>query len=104
MTYYQIIDHGYIVGFGTNGNGETITETEYNTLITTFANRPTPPNGYGYKLKTDMTWELAKIEPSFEDLTNEEALTYYINEQTGANDPDLVSAAETLIKNTITED
>ncbi|MBQ1716810.1 MAG: hypothetical protein II517_04190 [Ruminococcus sp.] len=31
------------------------------------------------------------------------ALTRYINEQMGAGNPDLVSAAETLIKNTITE-
>lgn len=32
------------------------------------------------------------------------ALTRYINEQTGENDPDLVSATETLIKTTITEE
>ena len=33
-----------------------------------------------------------------------QALTRYINEHTGANDPDLVSATETLIKTTITEE
>lgn len=40
-----------------------------------------------------------------DDATEEEqALTRYINEHTGASNPDLVSAAETLIKITITEE
>lgn len=36
--------------------------------------------------------------------TAEEALTRYANELTGADDPDLISAAETLIEQRIKED
>ena len=37
-------------------------------------------------------------------ITDEEALTRYANALTGANDPDLISAAETLITDRIKED
>lgn len=37
-------------------------------------------------------------------ITDEEALTRYANSITGANDPDLISAAETLITERIKED
>ena len=46
--------------------------------------------------------ELPPIEP--EPLTDEEALTRYANSITGANDPDLISAAETLIEQRIKEE
>lgn len=45
---------------------------------------------------------LANTEPPLEDKA--EALTRYANELTGANDPDLISAAETLITDRIKED
>ena len=38
------------------------------------------------------------------DTAPEEALTRYANSLTGANDPDLISAAETLITERIKED
>ena len=37
-------------------------------------------------------------------ITDEEALTRYANSITGANDPDIISAAETLIEQRIKED
>lgn len=37
-------------------------------------------------------------------ISEEEALTRYANELTGADDPDLISAAETLIEQRIKED
>ena len=37
-------------------------------------------------------------------ISDEEALTRYANELTGANDPDLISAAETLIEQRIKEE
>ena len=37
-------------------------------------------------------------------ITDEEALTRYANTLTGANDPDLISAAETLIEQRIKEE
>ena len=43
-------------------------------------------------------WELVEIP-----ITDEDALTRYANELTGADDPDLISAAETLIKQRMEE-
>lgn len=44
-------------------------------------------------------WEVKEIP-----ITDEEALTRYANTLTGASDPDLISAAETLIEQRIKED
>lgn len=44
-------------------------------------------------------WEIKEIP-----ITDEEALTRYANALTGANDPDLISAAETLITERIKEE
>lgn len=44
-------------------------------------------------------WEVKEVP-----ITDEEALTRYANSLTGASDPDLISAAETLIEQRIKED
>jgi len=104
MKYYKTVDNGYIISVGTGSGGTEITEQEYAEILATIRNKPTARDGYDYRLKTDLTWEeyaLPPIEP--EPPTDEEALTRYANELTGANDPDLVSAAETLIKQRMEE-
>ena len=105
MKYYKIIETGYIISIGTGSGGAEITKQEYAEILAVIRNKPTPRDGYDYRLKTDLTWEecaLPPIEP--EPLTDEEALTRYANSLTGANDPDLISAAETLIEQRIKED
>lgn len=58
------------------------------------------PEGYHYE-KT-YTEESGKIIQGWvlvqDEITEESALTRYANEVTGADDPDLMSAAETMIK------
>ena len=98
MRYYKTIDNGYILSVGTGNSGVEITESEYSEILSVIRSKPTAREGFDYRLKTDMTWEeyeLPPIEP--EPLTDEEALTRYANSLTGQNDPDLLSAAETLI-------
>lgn len=105
MRYNKTIDNGYIISIGTGNGGSEITEAEYAEILATIRNKPTARDGYDYRLKTDLTWEeyaLPPIEP--EPPTDEEALTRYANELTGANDPDLISAAETLITDRIKEE
>ena len=105
MRYYKIIDSGYIISVGSGFGGTEITEQEYAEILTIIRNKPTARDGYDYRLKTDLILEeyaLPPIEP--EPLTGEEALTRYANSLTGANDPDLISAAETLITDRIKED
>lgn len=104
MRYYKTIDSGYIISIGTGSGGEEITESEYTEILSVIRDKPTARDGYDYRLKTDLTWEeyeLPPVEP--EPLTDEEALTRYANELTGADDPNLISAAETLITDRIKE-
>lgn len=86
--------------------GEEITEPEYNTIMQKIQNKPTDPEGYTYKLRADnLEWELVELPPiEPEPLTDEQALTRYANTLTSANDPDLISAAETLIEQRIKEE
>ena len=105
MGYYKTIDNSYIISIGTGSGGEEITEQEYAEILSVIRDKPTPREGFDYRLKTDLTWEeyaLPPVEP--EPLTEEEALTRYANTLTGASDPDLISAAETLITDRIKEE
>lgn len=105
MRYYKITNSGYIVSVGTGNGGTGITEQEYAEVLAVIRNKPTAQEGHDYRLKTDMTWEeyeLPPVEP--EPLTDEEAITRYTNSLTGADDPDLISAAETLIEQRIKEE
>ena len=105
MRYYKIVDSGYIISIGTGNSGMEITESEYAEILTTIRNKPTARDGFDYRLKTDLTLEEYKLSPvEPEPPTDEEALTRYANELTGQNDPDLISAAETLITDRIKED
>ena len=105
MRNYKITDNSYILSIGTGSGGTEITEQEYSEILAAIRNKPTPRDGYDYRLKTDLTWEEFKLPPvEPEPLTDEEALTRYVNTLTGANDPDLISAAETLIEQRIKEE
>lgn len=59
--YYKIIEDGYITVIGTGNGGVLITEEEYNSLLTHIRNCPEAPEGYGYRLKEDLTWELYEL-------------------------------------------
>ena len=98
--------NSYITALGTGFGEVEITESEYNAIMQKIQARPTDPRGYQYCLRADnLEWELVELPPiEPEPLTDEEALTRYANSLTGADDPDLLSAAETLIEQRIKED
>lgn len=73
MRFYIQKDEEYIYGIGTGESGEEITEEEYNGLMTIIRNRPVR-EGYGYKLKTDLTWEEYETQPDPDDPTAEDIL------------------------------
>ena len=105
MRYYKTTNNGYIISIGTGFGGTEITEQEYAEILAVIRNKPTARDGYDYRLKTDLTWELVELPPvEPEPPTDEEALTRYANELTGASDPDLISAAETLLEQRIKEE
>jgi hypothetical protein len=65
--YYKIITDGYIMVVGTGNGGISITKEEYESLISHIHNRPEAPEGYDYRLREDLTWELYELPPVPED-------------------------------------
>lgn len=76
--FYKVVDNGYIVGVGTNGNDSAaaITEAEYNEILSAIQTAPKAPDGYQYKLRADnLEWELVEMpEPEDDELSDSEAL------------------------------
>ena len=78
MRYYKQLSDNYIIAIGTGPGGTEITETEYNSILSTIHSRPVSDT-QGYRLRADLTWEAYDLppapEPSDDDeISNEEAL------------------------------
>lgn len=76
MQHKTIIIDGYIRGVCmTTGEGN-ISQAQYDTITELFHNKPTAPDGFDYRLKADLTWELVELPPMpiDDELTAEEAL------------------------------
>lgn len=67
-------ENGYIVAFGKAEN-ETANE-EYKRLQEIMQSKPEPMDGYDYRLKEDLTWELFKL-PEVIEAEKEKAVTDY---------------------------
>ena len=65
MRYYKIIEDDYIKGIGNGCGGNEITEKEYNEINEIIKNKP-QSEIYGYKLKSDYTWEEYELPPKEE--------------------------------------
>ena len=68
--FYIVVDGGFVVGIGTNGNDSAaaITETEYSTILQKIRSAPTAPDGYQNKLRADtLEWEPVELPPAAED-------------------------------------
>lgn len=64
-------------------DGKEITAGKYNEILTLLRNRPTAPEGYGYRLTEDLQWELYEL-PHTEveenpELSDSEALEIIVN-------------------------
>ena len=75
MYYFKSVTDGYISTIGTGSHIGNITEEEYNAILEVIHNKPAPPEGYDYKLREDLTWELYELpipEPEDEEATEED--------------------------------
>ena len=61
-TYKMIID-GYLVAVGSGSGGTEITAEEYAELLNIIRTKPVASEGYEYRLKADLTWELYELPP-----------------------------------------
>ena len=76
MRYYKLIENGYIMAIGTGGGGVTITEAEYNQIMSVIQQKPPRTETTDFRLKEDLTWEEYEVppEPEDEDVDDGEAL------------------------------
>lgn len=77
MKYFKSIEEGYVVGIYTGCGDIEITAEEYAHILSIAQNRPTPPEGYDYRLREDLTWELYElppIDPADDEIDDSEAL------------------------------
>ena len=77
MRYYKITESGYVVEVGIGFDGVEISKTEYDKLFSAIIAPPQAKEGYGYRLREDLTWEeyqLPIIDPVEEEISDEEAL------------------------------
>ena len=63
MKYYKVVKDGYILLVGENCGGQEITEAEYKRIISAVRTKPTAPDGYDYRLKDTMEWEIYNLPP-----------------------------------------
>jgi hypothetical protein len=62
MKHYKNINNGYITSISTGAGQIEITKQEYNKILEVIRNKPIiAENGYDYKLKEDLTWELYEL-------------------------------------------
>ena len=61
--YYKIVEDGYLVSFGTGLDGEEIDAEEYELIRTAIATKPTPPEGFDYRLTEELEWEQYELPP-----------------------------------------
>lgn len=65
--YFKLIEDDYIVLIGTGGGDTEIDRAEYEHILSVIHNRPVAEDGYTYKLRTDLTWELCENPPVAEE-------------------------------------
>ena len=60
---YKRVENNYIIAAGDSLVGIPITDVEYEDICSAVKSRPSPPDGYDYMLRTDLTWELVELPP-----------------------------------------
>ena len=61
MEYKIVKADGYILGVAEVPFGGNIDKAEFDKVTNVINQMPEPPDGYGYKLKENLEWELYKL-------------------------------------------
>lgn len=69
MKYFKNIFNGYIVSVSTQQGQTEISQEEYNIVLARIKSMPKAPQGFEYRLKANLTWELVRMPE--EELTDE---------------------------------
>ena len=65
-------ENGYIIGVvsGVSATNSNATESEYRTVKALLVNPPDAPDGYYYRLREDLEWELFQLPEIHEEATD----------------------------------
>lgn len=76
MRFYKMSNDGYINAVGKGRGGIEIAEAEYNGILSLVQNAPEAPEGFAYRLREDLTWEIYEVpvKPESDEITDEEAI------------------------------
>lgn len=61
MRFYKVVSDQYLLSIGVGMAGEEITEIEYTNILTAIQNKPTPPDGFDYRLTNSLEWDLYEL-------------------------------------------
>jgi len=59
--YTVYTDSGYMISIAHDVADGNITEEEYQAIQETIRHKPVAPDGYIYRLKEDLSWELCQL-------------------------------------------
>ena len=62
MKYFKNIENNYIVSISTHHGQIEISEAEYNNILFLIRNAPKAQDGFAYRLREDLAWELTVVE------------------------------------------
>lgn len=86
--YYREDVDGYLVSIGVGDGGTEITAEEYDNLLALIADKPAPPEGYDYRLTSELEWEQHELpvapDPMDEVLDAATAATVIMEVMSGA--------------------
>ena len=72
---------GYIVSIMYGSKEGNISDAEYQAIMDKVNRKPTPPDGYDYRLTVDLEWEMFELPKETDELEPDEATkTDYQNE------------------------
>ena len=64
MGYVKVTENGYILAVGTGvENGVSITDSEYEEILSAIRRKPPRVGDTDYRLKEDLTWEEYTVPP-----------------------------------------
>lgn len=61
MEYKKITSNGYILGVAQAESGGNISKETYDEITAIIHNMPTAPDGFYYRLKENLEWELCEM-------------------------------------------
>ena len=59
--YFKNIEGEYLTAISTGAGMEEITQEEYDHILSVIRSAPVAEEGYQYRLKVDLTWELVEL-------------------------------------------